>query len=282
MFSHFQATLLSACDVLPLNAGEDYRRLMAAAAPPLLPLGGNLAASAASLAGPPGATSAAQQPPHPHASYFFPLGPAADAALETQWRRLVPDDGSGGAAAASPAELPVMFGRTLRVERAAGGAAWFSFEELCARPLGPADYLAVAATFHTVFLAGVPALSMQVRQGRVVVRHRCRGWLFVPAHCFACRQRIVAEEAWSWQLPSIARPTLPSPPAGQPPPCCGCCSAGPRPGSSLHHAVSSVGTRAVPGTVRGCGPPCESSAAAAAPAQLCLGLAPCRPRSSRG
>ena len=50
-------------------------------------------------------------------------------------------------------------------ERAAGGAAWFRFEELCARPLGAADYLAVAQAFHTVFLEGVPAMGMQARRG---------------------------------------------------------------------------------------------------------------------
>ena len=58
-----------------------------------------------------------------------------------------------------------MFGRTLEVRRASGGAAWFGFEELCAQPLGPADYIAVASRFHTVYLSGIPAMSMQVGGG---------------------------------------------------------------------------------------------------------------------
>ncbi|KAL4438248.1 hypothetical protein ABPG77_010609 [Micractinium sp. CCAP 211/92] len=162
MFSHFQETLLSACDVVPLNAGEDYRRLMAASAPPLQPLDAHPAHATAS---PSSATPASLQPPHPQASYFHPLGPAAKAALEVQWRRMAHGSGSGDTPGlvASPADLPVLFGRTLRVRRAAGGAAWFHFEELCARPLGSADYLALAVAFHTVFLEGVPALSLQVR-----------------------------------------------------------------------------------------------------------------------
>ena len=58
-----------------------------------------------------------------------------------------------------------MFGRRLGVRRASpcGGGAWFDFAELCAAPLGPADYTAVAGRFHTVFVEGVPAMSMQVR-----------------------------------------------------------------------------------------------------------------------
>jgi cell division protein ZapE len=59
--------------------------------------------------------------------------------------------------------LQVLFGRQLPVRRCAGSAAWFEFEELCARPLGAADYLALAANFRTVFLSGVPAMSMQQR-----------------------------------------------------------------------------------------------------------------------
>jgi predicted ATPase len=57
----------------------------------------------------------------------------------------------------------VMFGRTIRVEMAAGGAARFTFDELCGKPLGAADYIAIAQRFHTVILTEVPAMSMAVR-----------------------------------------------------------------------------------------------------------------------
>ena len=41
--------------------------------------------------------------------------------------------------------------------------ARFSFEELCARPLGAADYLAIARRFHTVLLDRTPRLSPDKR-----------------------------------------------------------------------------------------------------------------------
>ena len=50
-------------------------------------------------------------------------------------------------------------GRKLEVAREAAGVARFSFEELCARPLGSIDYLAIAATFHTLILEGIPLLT---------------------------------------------------------------------------------------------------------------------------
>ncbi len=70
----------------------------------------------------------------------------------------------GGAAegAEGAGALRVMFGRQLEVRRRRGGAAWFGFEELCGRPLGAADYIAIGQAFHTVFLEGVPAMSMKV------------------------------------------------------------------------------------------------------------------------
>jgi cell division protein ZapE len=54
--------------------------------------------------------------------------------------------------------LPVQ-GRQVNVSRAAKNVAWFTFDELCARPLGAADYIAIAERFHTVILTGVPALG---------------------------------------------------------------------------------------------------------------------------
>ncbi|MEQ9316944.1 MAG: cell division protein ZapE [Henriciella sp.] len=54
-------------------------------------------------------------------------------------------------------------GRKLLVQREAAGVARFSFEELCARPLGSRDYLAIAANFHTVLLDDIPILTPDKR-----------------------------------------------------------------------------------------------------------------------
>lgn len=39
----------------------------------------------------------------------------------------------------------------------------FPFEELCGRPVAAADYIALANSFHTVALEGVPAFSGATR-----------------------------------------------------------------------------------------------------------------------
>ncbi len=61
-------------------------------------------------------------------------------------------------AAETPATLEVL-GRKLAFPRAAGGLLRATFEDLCVQPLGPADYLAVAGRFNTVFLEGLPRLD---------------------------------------------------------------------------------------------------------------------------
>ena len=55
-------------------------------------------------------------------------------------------------------------GRALRVDREAAGVARFSFEDLCARPLGAADYLEIAERFHTVLLENIPRFSPSMRE----------------------------------------------------------------------------------------------------------------------
>ena len=61
-----------------------------------------------------------------------------------------------------PLELNVR-GRVLTVPRAARSVAWYSFEELCKKPLGPADYLALAETFHTFIVEGIPVMGPEER-----------------------------------------------------------------------------------------------------------------------
>lgn len=89
--------------------------------------------------------------------WYAPLGPAADEALDRAWRRLT------GGAAAQALTLDVG-GRALRVEREAAGVARFTFDELCARPLGAADYLEIAERFHTVLLERIPRLEPAMRE----------------------------------------------------------------------------------------------------------------------
>lgn len=50
-------------------------------------------------------------------------------------------------------------GRSVTISNAAEGVALVSFEELCAQPLGPGDYLEIAARFHTMMIRDVPKLG---------------------------------------------------------------------------------------------------------------------------
>lgn len=89
--------------------------------------------------------------------YHWPLGPAAEEAMERAWARLT--------LGAQPQPLALdVGGRALKVERQAAGVARFSFAELCARPLGAADFLEIAERFHTVLLEAIPRLSPAMRE----------------------------------------------------------------------------------------------------------------------
>ncbi|TMJ62611.1 MAG: AFG1 family ATPase [Alphaproteobacteria bacterium] len=88
--------------------------------------------------------------------YHHPLDEAAQRALEHAFAELT--DGALGARATLAVK-----GRSLVVPRAARGVAWFAFEDLCANPLGAADYLAIAERFPAVIVEGIPRLSPQQR-----------------------------------------------------------------------------------------------------------------------
>ncbi len=85
-------------------------------------------------------------------TWFCPLDGANETAFDALWTDLLDGADETGAT------LEVL-GRKLRLPRAAGGYVRSSFNSLCVQALGPQDYLAIAARFHTVFLENVPRLS---------------------------------------------------------------------------------------------------------------------------
>lgn len=94
--------------------------------------------------------------------YYTPNGPAATSALSELFFRLT-DFPVEDRAHVPSAELDVGDGRTLHVPKSLKGVAVFSFKRLCGQPRGAADYLAVAQTYHSVILVGVPVLGPENR-----------------------------------------------------------------------------------------------------------------------
>jgi cell division protein ZapE len=88
--------------------------------------------------------------------YFSPIEAGTEAAFDDLWR------GQLGSAEEAGAALVVQ-GRKMHLPRATGGLLRASFASLCGQALGPQDYLAVAGSFHTVFLEGVPRLDADQR-----------------------------------------------------------------------------------------------------------------------
>jgi cell division protein ZapE len=109
------------------------------------------------------------------------LGAKADAHVQRIWERLA--ETPKGA----PAELPVL-GRKLHVPEAAHGCARFSFAALCEAPLGPPDYLALAAAFKTVFVEGIPALKTSQR-------NEAKRFVLLIDTLYDARVRLVASSA---------------------------------------------------------------------------------------
>ncbi|RWP42339.1 cell division protein ZapE [Mesorhizobium sp.] len=84
--------------------------------------------------------------------YVIPADAAADAVLDEAWE--VMTHGRPTEAAALTVK-----GRQIVVPRAAGDAARFSFADLCEKPHGARDFLAIASRFSTIFIDHVPVLG---------------------------------------------------------------------------------------------------------------------------
>ncbi len=130
--------------------------------------------------------------------YHYPLGPEATAALDGIFKALA--EGVEPA----PAELEVGL-RRLQVPMAAGGVARFGFADLCAQPLGAADYLAIARRYHSVVLDGVPLLTPDRRNEArrfmtlIDALYECRVMLFLSAAAPAAQLYPQGDGAFEFQ-----------------------------------------------------------------------------------
>jgi cell division protein ZapE len=89
-------------------------------------------------------------------NYFTPLGADATEKLRAIFAQIT------GGIEIQALQLPVEE-RLVAVPCAARGAAFFNFDELCNRPLGAADYLALAECFSALFIDRVPQLAPEQR-----------------------------------------------------------------------------------------------------------------------
>mmetsp|Transcript_66816 Transcript_66816/g.186505 ORF Transcript_66816/g.186505 Transcript_66816/m.186505 type:complete len:536 (-) Transcript_66816:102-1709(-) len=90
--------------------------------------------------------------------YITPLGSDSSAVLERKFYRLCRNRVNSGMFVEAQ-------GRRISVPKSGGSTnvAWFNFLDLCDKPLGAADYFAISSAFHTVFVANIPALTLQER-----------------------------------------------------------------------------------------------------------------------
>ena len=88
--------------------------------------------------------------------WLSPMGPQADAALDRAWIHAT----AGLSVAAGEVAHK---GRKIKVPAAANGCARFSFSDLCERPLGAADYLAILSHYRTIFIDHIPHLGPERR-----------------------------------------------------------------------------------------------------------------------
>jgi cell division protein ZapE len=88
--------------------------------------------------------------------WHVPADAKARAEIDTTWLRLA---GPGGGL---PMELPHL-GRAIHIPKTGGGAARFTFGDLCLKPLGSSDFVHIARSFHTLIVEDIPVIASEQR-----------------------------------------------------------------------------------------------------------------------
>ncbi|KAL7410944.1 AFG1-like ATPase-domain-containing protein [Mrakia frigida] len=76
-----------------------------------------------------------------------------------------------------------VWGRQLTVPESTQNVAWFTFDDLCGKNLGAADYLEVTKKFGTVFLEGIPKMNLDSKD-------RVRRFITFMDACYESRTKL--------------------------------------------------------------------------------------------
>jgi predicted ATPase len=87
------------------------------------------------------------------------VGPRAAEQLARALEEAIPGAGAARAEDAQTVTIPLAFGRSLAARSPAPGVALCDFEQLCSKPLGAADFGALARSFRVVAIRDVPRFT---------------------------------------------------------------------------------------------------------------------------
>lgn len=81
-----------------------------------------------------------------------------------------------------------VYGRHIAVPRSWNGTACWTFDELCKTHLGPADYITLASTYHTLILTDVPVLTW-------LMKNEARRFITLLDALYECRCKLLITAA---------------------------------------------------------------------------------------
>ncbi|KAL1746428.1 AFG1-like ATPase-domain-containing protein [Schizophyllum fasciatum] len=130
--------------------------------------------------------------------------PVVEMRSDTDWREIIARDGEAGRSWYTTEQQDgftqamkrdgldqadsrhiIVFGRQVPALRARDDTAMFAFAELCHEALGPADYISIAANFHTIYITDIPVL-------RVSDKNQARRFISLIDALYESRCRLVA------------------------------------------------------------------------------------------
>ncbi|TKA27237.1 hypothetical protein B0A50_04574 [Salinomyces thailandicus] len=195
-FAKFLEVLKSRCEVWEMNGGRDYRRIESgrASSKPRVEEVTEWALDAhedmqhgKGMAGWPVDESAAEEVDEvveaQMPAYYALSTQDADtrASLQTAIEKATGQAHLDGVPW-QPATMQV-YGRTIPIPRAYKGLTMWTFTELCKSTLGPADYITLASSYHTLVLTDVPVLTW-------LMKNEARRFITLLDALYECRCKL--------------------------------------------------------------------------------------------